>query len=118
MTVRYIYYTSIRPLFLGGEQKVSIWDDIGSPEGVKTTIIQIIVGIAFTIFGTVGTAIAAGVGTYILQVLNKTGFTIPASANYVAPIESVPSLVLLILSIVGVILIIVALLKLYDNLTA
>jgi len=101
--------------------KVSIWDDIGSPEGVKT-IFEIIAGIAITIVGTVGTAIAAGVGTYILQVLNKTGFTIPASANYVAPIESVPSLALLILStvsiLVGVIMIIVALPKLYDNLTA
>jgi len=101
---------------------VSIWNDIGSPEGVKTTIIQIIFGIAIIICGTVCTAIAAGVGTYILQVLNKTGFTIPASANYVAPIESVPSLELLMLRIVsiavGVIMIIVALLKLYDNLTA
>jgi energy-converting hydrogenase Eha subunit E len=117
MTVRYIYYTSIRPLFLGGEQKVSIWDDIGSPEGVKTTIFVIIAGIAITIFGTVGTAIAAGVGTYILQVLNKTGFTIPASANYVAPIESVPILAFLILGTVGVIVIIVALLKRYGGLS-
>jgi Mg2+/Co2+ transporter CorB len=98
--------------------KVSIWDDIGSPEDVKTIILEIIAGILLTTFGTVGTAIAAGVGTYILQVLNKTGFTIPASANYVASIESVPSLVFQILSLVGVIMIIVALLKLYDNLTA
>jgi len=97
---------------------VSIWDDIGGPKGVKTIILEIIAGIVITIVGIVGTAIAAGVGTYILQVLNKTGFTIPASANYVAPIESVPSLVFQILSLVGVIMIIVALLKLYDNLTA
>jgi hypothetical protein len=98
--------------------KVSIWDDIGGPKGVKTIILEIIAGIVITIVGIVGTAIAAGVGTYILQVLNKTGFTIPASGNYVAPIESVPSLVFQILStfsilfiLVGVIIIIVALLK-------
>jgi len=94
------------------------WEDFGSPEDLKKAILALIVGIAITMVGTVGTAIAAGVGTYILQVLNKTGFTIPASANYVAPIESVPSLVFQILSLVGVIMIIVALLKLYDNLTA
>jgi energy-converting hydrogenase Eha subunit E len=75
---------------------MSIWDDIGSPEGVKTTIIQIIVGIAITICGTVCTAIAAGVGNYIIQALNRSGFTIPASANYVAPIESLLSSVFLV----------------------
>jgi len=96
MTVRYIYYTSIRPLFLGGEQKASIWDDIGSPEGVKNTIIQIIAGIVIIIVGVLGASIAAGVGNYIIQALNRSGFTIPASANYVAPIESLPSSVFLV----------------------
>jgi MFS superfamily sulfate permease-like transporter len=97
------------------------WGDVSSPEGLKKTIFQIIAGIAITAVGIIVTAIAAGVGTYILQILNKTGFTTVASANYVAPIESLASSALLILSIVsilvGVIMIIVALLKLYYNLT-
>jgi len=93
------------------------WGDFGSPEDLKKAILALIVGIAITMVGTVGTAIAAGVGTYILQALNKTGFTIPSSANYLTPIESVPSLVFLILSLVGVIVIIVALLKRYGGLS-
>ena len=81
----------------------------------------------------------SGVSDYILQTLNETGFTIPASANYVAPIESLassacsilrtlsglPSIIQIILfvliivgSIVGVREIIKALLKLYDSLIA
>jgi len=35
--------------------------------------------------------ILSGVGDYILQTLNETGFIIPPSANYVAPIESLAS---------------------------
>jgi energy-converting hydrogenase Eha subunit E len=97
--------------------KMIAWSDVGSPEGPKKAILALIAGILLTIIGTVGTAIAAGVGTYILQVLNKTGFTIPASANYVAPIESVPILAFLILGMVGVIVIIVALLKRYGGLS-
>ncbi len=81
----------------------------------------------------------SGVGDHILQTLNETGFTIPASANYVAPIESLassacsiprtlsglPSIIRIILivlgivgSIAGVIAIIKALLKYYDSFTA
>jgi len=98
------------------------WGDVASPEGLKKTILAVVVGIVLVIVGAVGADIAAGVGNYILQVLNKTGFTITASANYVAPIESVPSLVFLILRLIGVviliIMIIVVLLKRYDGLTA
>ena len=96
---------------------MSAWREVDSPEGLTKALIA---GIVIIIVVTVGTAVAAGVGNYILQVLNKTGFTIPAPANYVAPIESLPSLVFLIMRIAGFILIIVliieALLKRYGGL--
>jgi len=64
------------------------WGDVGIPEGLKKFILGIIVGgVVFGVF--CGMAdILSGVGDHILQTLNETGFTIPASANYVAPIES------------------------------
>jgi len=113
--------------------------DVGIPADPKKFISGIIVG--GVVFGVL-CAIAgflSGVGDYILQTLNETGFTIPASANYVAPIESLassacsilrtlsglPSIIQIILivlitvgSIVGVREIIKALLKLYDSLIA
>jgi hypothetical protein len=95
---------------------------ISGPESEKKVIFGIIAGIVLIVVSVVGISIATSFGNRILQVLNNTGLTIPASANYVAPIESVPSLALLILStvsiLVGVIMIIAALPKLYDNLTA
>jgi len=98
------------------------WGDVGSPEGLKKTILAIVVGIVLVIVGAVGASIATGVGDYILQALNKTGFTIPASANYLAPIGSLPSSVFLILMIVfvvvGVVVIIEALLKSFGGLGA
>jgi len=72
------------------------WGDVGSPEGLKKTILAVVVGIVLVIVGAVGASIAAGVGNYIIQALNRSGFTIPASANYVAPIESLPSSVFLV----------------------
>jgi len=89
---------------------------VSSSEDLKRTILGVLVGIALVIVGVVGASIAADVGNYIIQALNRSGFTMPASANYVAPIESVPRLVFLIVSIVGVIVIIVALLKRYGGL--
>ena len=101
---------------------MSMWGDVGSPEGLKKTILSIVVGIVLVIVGAVGASIATGVGDYILGSLNKTGFTIPASANYLSPIGSMPSSVFLILMIVfivaGVVVIIQALLKAFGNIGA
>jgi len=98
---------------------MSMWGDVSSPEGLKKTILAIVVGVLF-IVGGVGAGIVAGVGNYIIQALNKTGFTIPSSANYVAPIASLPSFLPLILMIVfiviGVVVMIGALLKAFGNL--
>jgi len=98
------------------------WGDIGSPEGLKKTILAVVVGIVLVIVGAVGASIATGVGSYILQSLNKTGFTIPSTANYLTPIGSLPSSVFLILMIVfvviGVVVIIEALLKAFGGLGA
>ena len=70
--------------------------------------------------GTVGAYLTVGVGDYILSVLNRTGFTIPSSANYVTPIGGLPSSLFLMMSIVfiviGIVIIIEALLKYYGNL--
>jgi hypothetical protein len=41
----------------------------------------------FVIAGVVA-CLLSDVGDHILQAINETGITIPASANYVAPIES------------------------------
>jgi len=94
--------------------------DVGSPEGLKKTILAVVVGIVLVMVGAVGASIAAGVGNYILQTLNETGFTIPTYANYVAPIEGLASSLFLIMRIVsivvGTVIIIEALLKYYGNL--
>jgi len=98
------------------------WGDIGSPEGLKKTILAVVVGVVLVIVGAVGASIAAGVGNYILQALNKTGFTIPSSANYLTPIGSLPSSVFLILMIVmiviGVVVIIEALIRSFSGIGA
>jgi len=72
------------------------WGYVSSSEDLKRTIWGVIVGIVIVIVGVVSASIAAGVGNYIIQALNRSGFTIPASANYVAPIESLPSSVFLV----------------------
>ena len=64
------------------------WGYVSSSEDLKRTIWEVIAGIVIIIVGVVGASTAAGVGNYIIQALNRSGFTIPASANYVAPIES------------------------------
>ena len=93
---------------------MSAWLDVNSPEGLKEVILRIVVGVVF-IVGGVGAGIAAGVGNYIISALNRTGFTIPSSANYLSPIASLPSFLPLILMIafivVGVAVIIEVLLK-------
>jgi len=98
---------------------MSMWGDVSSPEGLKKTILAIVVGVLF-IVGGVGAGIVADVGNYIIQALNKTGFTIPSSANYVAPIASLPSFLPLILMIVfiviGVVVMIGILSKAFGNL--
>jgi uncharacterized BrkB/YihY/UPF0761 family membrane protein len=102
--------------------EVSAWGDVSSPEGLKKVILGVVIGIVLVIVGAVGASIASGVGSYILQALNKTGFTIPSSANYLSPIGSLPSSVFLILMVVmiviGVVVIIEALLKAFGGITA
>jgi len=98
---------------------MSAWGDVGSPEGLKKTVLEIIVGVVF-IVGGVGAGIAAGVGNYIISALNKTGFTIPSSANYLSPIASLPSflplLLMIVFIVVGVVTIIRILSKVFGNL--
>jgi hypothetical protein len=113
--------------------------DVSSSGGLGRIVLGIIVGgVVFGVLCAMA-GFLSGVSDYILQTLNETGFTIPASANYVAPIESLassacsilrtlsglPSIIQIILfvliivgSIVGVREIIKALLKLYDSLIA
>ena len=95
------------------------WGDVRSPEDPKKTILAIIVGVVF-IVGGVSISILAGVVDNILRALNRTGFVIPASANYVAPIASSWSSAKLILMIVfiviGVVVMISALLKVFGKL--
>jgi hypothetical protein len=95
------------------------WGDVRSPEDLKKTILAIVVGVLF-IVGGVGISIPAGVVDNILGALNRTGFVIPASANYVAPIASSGSSAKLILMIVfiviGVVVMILALPKVFGNL--
>jgi len=74
------------------------WGDVSSAEGLKKTILAIVVGVVLILVG-VGAGIAAGIGNYIISALNKTGFTIPSSADYLSPIASLPSLLPLILMI-------------------
>jgi uncharacterized membrane protein len=79
------------------------WGDVRSPEDLKKTILAIVVGVLF-IVGGVSISIAAGVVDNILRALNRTGFVIPASANYVAPIASSWSFAKLILMIVFIVI--------------
>jgi energy-converting hydrogenase Eha subunit C len=98
---------------------MSAWGDVGGLEGLKKTILEIVAGVVL-IVGGVSTSIAAGVVDNILRALNRTGFVIPASANYVAPIASSRSFAELILMImfivIGVVVMIPALLKVFGNL--
>ena len=73
------------------------WRDVGSPEGLKKTILGIIVGIPVFLIAGVVACLLSDVGDHILQAINETGITIPASANYVAPIESLACSAFLIL---------------------
>jgi hypothetical protein len=111
----------------------SRWDNIGIPEGLKKIILGTIAGgVVFMVFCGMADFLS-GVGDHILSALNKTGFTIPASANYVASIESLASSACLIprtvsglLVLIGIIVALVTativtietLLKRYDSLTA
>ena len=93
------------------------WRDVETPEGLKKTILKIVVGVVL-ILGGVGAGIAAGVGNYIISVLNKTGFTIPSSADYLSPIASLPSflpILMIAFILVGVVVMILALLKVFGN---
>jgi len=95
------------------------WGDVRSPEDPKKTILAIVAGVVF-IVGGVSISIPAGVVDNILRALNRTGFVIPASANYVAPIASSWSSAKLILMIVfiviGDVVMISALLKVFGKL--
>jgi hypothetical protein len=89
----------------------------------------------FVIAG-VAACLLSDVDDHILQAINETGITIPASANYVAPIESLvcsvflilrtvsrlPGVIQIILVVVGIILglaiEVLLLLKRYDSLGA
>lgn len=93
MTARCVYCLCRRLLLLVNR---NTWGYVSSSEDLKRTIWGVIVGIVIVIVGVVSASIAAGVGNYIIQALNRSGFTIPASANYVAPIESLPSSVFLV----------------------
>jgi len=110
---------------------MSEWEDVGSLledlKKIKIILGIIVGGVFFYVFSFVAN-ITAGFGDHILQTLNEIGFTIPASANYVALIESLASSALLILRtasrpsvFIGIILavvgIVVALLKRYDGLS-
>jgi type III secretory pathway component EscS len=95
---------------------------------IVAVAVSIIVGIIFFLLSAAVAGFVAGVGNSILKALNETGFTIPASVDYVAPIESLASSALLMLRtasrppvFIGIILavvgILVALLKRYDGLS-
>jgi len=144
MTVA-IYLLPPSPLPIVGEVKRSEWVDVGSP-GCLKKIILIIVIVVLSIVGGVMLPVfcamvgpLSGIGDHILQTLNETGFTIPASANYVAPIESLASsacsilrtlsglpsiiqsiilIVLIIVVVIGTIVMIKTLLKCYGGLGA
>jgi len=98
-----------------------MWNsDVSSSGGLRRIILGFLVGIVLVVLGTVGAYFAVGVGDYILSVLNRTGFTIPSSANYVTSIGGLPRSLFLIMSIVSIVVLIViiieALLKYYGNL--
>lgn len=139
MTVA-IYLLPPSPLPIVGEVKRSEWVDVGSP-GCLKKIILIIVIVVLSIVGGVMLQVfcaivgpLSGIGDHILQTLNETGFTIPASANYVAPIEilassaclmlrtvsGVPLIIwiILVVVVIGTIVMIKTLLKCYGGLGA
>jgi len=96
-------------------------NDVSSSGGLGRIVLRrFLVGTVLIVVGTVGAYLTVGVGDYILSVLNRTGFTIPSSANYVTPIGGLPSSLFLMMSIVfiviGIVIIIEALLKYYGNL--
>ena len=99
---------------------MNAWEDDGNTEDLKKVILGILVGKALLIVGIVGVGIAISVYNFILGALNKTGFAIPSSANYLNPIGSLPSTVFLMLMIVfivvDVVVIIWALPKTFSNL--
>jgi hypothetical protein len=98
---------------------MSAWGYVGGLESLKKTILEIVAGVVLIVGGVI-TSIAAGVVDNILRALNRTGFVIPASANYVAPIASLRGFAELILMIVfiviGVVVMILALPKVFSNL--
>ena len=95
------------------------WGKVGTREGLKETILEIVVGVVLIVGGVI-TSIAAGVVDNILRALNRTGFVIPASANYVAPIASSRSfaelLLMIVFIVIGVVVMILALPKVFSNL--
>jgi len=135
-----IYLLPPSPLPIVGEVKRSERVDVGSP-GCLRKIILIIVIVALSIVSGVMLWLfcaivgpLAGIGDHILQTLNETGFTIPASANYVAPIEilassaclmlrtvsGVPLImwIILVVVVIGTIVMVKTLLKCYGGLGA
>jgi CBS domain containing-hemolysin-like protein len=78
--------------------------DAGSSVNLKKILSVIVVGITLIIVGAVDASIVtgAGVGDYILQALNKTGFMIPSSAFL---------LLTVLMILIGIIVIIKDLLK-------
>jgi len=95
-------------------------NDVSSSGDLGRIMLEFLIGTVLVVVGTVGIYLTVGVGDYILSILNRTGFTIPSSANYVTPIGGLPSSLFLIMSIVfiviGIVIIIEALLKYYGNL--
>jgi len=139
MTVA-IYLLPPSPVPIVGEVKRSEWVDVGSPGCLKKIILIIVIVVLSIVSGVmlpVFCAIVgplAGIGDHILQTLNETGFTIPASDNYVAPIEilassaclmlrtvsGVPLImwIILVVVVIGTIVMVKTLLKCYGGLGA
>jgi len=95
------------PLPIVGEVKRSEWVDVGSPECLKKIILIIVIVVLSIVGGAMLPVFCAivgslsSIGDHILKTLNETGFTIPASANYVAPIEILASSACLMLRTVS-----------------
>ena len=93
------------------------WEDVGSPEGLKKTIPGIIVGILVFVVAGVVACLLSDVGNHILQAINETGITIPASANYVAPIESLVCSAFLIVRTLSGLLVVIGIILALDIVT-
>ena len=80
--------------------------DASSSKNLKIFILEIVLGIALIVLGAVDASIAsgAGVGVYILQALNKTGFTIP-------PLDFL--ILTVVLMLIGIVVAIKDLLKIF-----